>query len=229
MSKTACITGCSRGIGLEFVSQLADKGWQVYAITRNPEVAELKALCEKYSNVTPLEFDITQFDKLSELETYFADKPIDLLINNAGTAGENNQIIGNVSSTNMMDVFKLNAVTPTLLCQHLLSALEKGQGKVIANITSRMGSIADNDSGGRYAYRCSKAALNAIMHSMQIDLKDKQIKVLLLHPGWVKTEMGGDQAPVTSAQSVTKMLELIDKGHDLPDSFYHFEGEVLPW
>lgn len=229
MTQSVCITGASRGIGLEFVQQLAKNNWDVYAVTRHPEAKALLTMAEQYPNVHIVQGDITNFHELSHLAKQFEGKKLDILINNAGTSGVPNQRIGQVDPENMQQVFKTNTIAPIMVCQTLLPALERGSRKLIVNITSRMGSIADNDSGGSYAYRSSKSALNAIMHSLQIDLKDKGFKVLLLHPGWVKTDMGGASALVTTEASVKKMLSLIEQANDLAEEFYHFEGEVLPW
>lgn len=228
MTKTVLITGCSRGIGLEFVKVYAQSGWQVYAIVResNPE---FKKLLEKYSNIETITFDVTSFQEYEKLQRYFEFKAIDILINNAGIYGEKNQRIGNLNIDTLQQVFMTNTFAPILMVQTLLNAILRGSAKTIVNITSRMGSIAGNTSGKSYAYRSSKAALNAMMRSLQIDLQDKGVKVLVLHPGWVKTDMGGVDALIDTETSVKALYEVIEQAHKLPEMFYSYQKELLPW
>ncbi|MCS5709304.1 SDR family oxidoreductase [Candidatus Berkiella cookevillensis] len=228
MTKAILITGCSRGIGLEFVKVYAQLGWQVYAIVRksNPE---FEKLVEKYSNIETITFDVTHFQAYEKLKKYFETKTIDVLINNAGIYGDQDQSIGNLNIDALQKVFMTNTFAPILMTQTVLDAILRGSTKTIVNITSRMGSIADNTSGQYYAYRSSKAALNAMMRSLQIDLQDKGVKVLVLHPGWVKTDMGGLNALIDTETSVKALYEVIEQAHKLPEMFYSYQKELLPW
>lgn len=228
MQHTILITGANRGLGLEFVRQYSQDGYHVFACCREPKKAEaLNNLDDQ--NVTVVELDVTNFTQLQEVSESLANQPIDIVLNNAGIYGNRNQVIGAIDPQDMEQVLKTNCVAPAMLAQAFLPHLQKGQEKVLANITSRMGSIADNTSGKSYAYRASKAALNALMHSMQYDVSEFGIKVLLLHPGWVKTDMGGESAAVHPKDSIQGMRELIAKAHELEGEFYHFEGYTLPW
>lgn len=228
MSKAILITGCSRGIGLEFVKIYAQLGWQVYAIVRKNN-AEFKKIAEKYSNIETITFDVTHFQDYEKLKKYFETKTIDILINNAGIYGEQNQTIGNLNIAALQQVFMTNTFAPILMIQTVLNAILRGSTKTIVNITSRMGSIADNTSGQYYAYRSSKAALNAMMRSLQVDLQEKGVKVLVLHPGWVKTDMGGEDALIDVETSVKGLCDVIEQAHDLPEMFYSYQKELLPW
>lgn len=229
MAKSVLITGGNRGIGREFVEHYAKQGDKVYVVLRNPNAPAIQELVNQYKNIEIIELELTDFNDYSKLETYFKDRPIDVLINNAGISGERNQTIGHFSPENFENVIKINTIAPVMMIQTLYPALQKGEDKVIVNITSRMGSIADNDSGKSYAYRSSKAALNCVMRSLQIDVAKDGFKVLLLHPGWVKTDMGGENALLDTKTSVQHMCKLIDSAHELPDLFYHCEGQPLPW
>lgn len=229
MANTVLITGGSRGIGLSFVEYYANKGWQVITTIRSQPSQGLQDLLNQYQNIETLECDVTDFKRYDTLAKRFQDDALDVLINNAGIMGEQGQKMGQYDPFNQQQVFLTNATAPMMIAQTVYPALLQGEKKVIANITSRMGSIADNTSGARYAYRSSKAALNAMMRSCQIDVADDGVKILLLHPGWVQTDMGGKDATLTPKESVQHMCKLIDKAHELPEIFYHFKGEPLPW
>lgn len=229
MEKSVLITGGNRGIGLEFIKTYAKLNWQLVVALKNPDSPSIQSLKNEYKNIETIQLDVTNFSDYSKLENYFKNRSLDLLINNAGISGKSDQTIGQVDHHNLQHVFATNTFAPMLVAQAVFEALSKGKGKVIANITSKMGSIADNTSGRSYAYRSSKAALNAMMRSLQIDIQDKGFKVLLLHPGWVKTDMGGEDALTDTSTSVKGMLKLIEQAHELPDQFYDFQGQVVPW
>lgn len=229
MEKRVFITGGNRGIGLEFVKYYATQRWNVVVATRHPTSESMLALQAQYNNLQTIQLDVTDFGQYDQLEQYFQDKPIDLLINNAGISGMPGQTIGHVNADNLQHVFSVNTFAPIMLIQSLLPALLKGNEKTIVNITSKMGSIADNTSGRSYAYRSSKTALNAIMRSLQIDIQDQGVKVLLLHPGWVKTDMGGPEALIDTKTSINGMIKVIEQAHTLPDQFYDYQGQVIPW
>lgn len=229
MNKSILITGANRGIGFEFLQHYAKEGWEVFAVVRNTEQEHFKNLVSQFENITPIQLDVADFSNYTILENIFKNRSLDVLLNNAGTSGEKNQTIGNINAENFQNVLTINTIAPIMLTQTLYSALQKGQEKLIVNITSRMGSIADNTSGRSYAYRTSKAALNCLMHSLQIDIENEGFKVLLLHPGWVKTDMGGDNAAIDCKTSIEAMCQLIAKAHTLPEQFYHYEGKTLPW
>lgn len=221
------ITGANRGIGLEFVKQYTSRGERVLAGCRNPEKAKkLKRLLPTNHIIF---LDLADSNSISESVTIIKQHftHLHLFINNAGIMGER----GNSKSINqedMLDTYSVNAVGPVILTKQLKSLLVSGS-KVV-NITSLMGSIADNESGGYYAYRMSKAAQNMASKNLYLELRKKRIIVLALHPGWVRTDMGGIVAPLSVKKSVNSMIDVIDdaKSHQ-SGQFLRYNGEVLPW
>lgn len=226
---TLLITGANRGLGLEFCKQYLKDGWQIYATCRNPEQAdELQQLSGDSLKVFQL--DVTKPDEIKQLATSLEKKPIDMLINNAGIMGERRINFGNLSVDNLLSVFHINAIGPLKVIEAFIPNLQQGANKLVVTISSRMGSIADNTSGYHYAYRMSKAALNQAMKSAAIELADKNIKVISLHPGWVKTDMGGERADKTIPDSVSEMRSVINGADELQSGgLYAYDGSIIPW
>jgi NAD(P)-dependent dehydrogenase (short-subunit alcohol dehydrogenase family) len=225
--KTAFITGANRGIGLEFVKQLKEKGYYILGACRHPEnEQELNALADEL-----FQLDVTNDTDITLLKQNLDNRPIDLLVNNAGTSGEQGVTIGNVDRTNFMNVLNTNCISVVKLSDALLPNLEASEDKSILVISSRMGSISDNERGRSYAYRSSKAALNCVMRSFAIDVKDKGIKVMLIHPGWVKTAMGGPDALVDVQTSVAGMLEQAEQhfSESNAEVLRRFDGDIIAW
>lgn len=224
---TILITGASRGLGLEFVRQYATDGDRVIAACRHPESATgLRAIKGDIRTVT---LDIGDAGSVRALAETLGSEPIDVLINNAGVYGKA-QTLGKMDYAAWEDVFRINTIGPTQLTDTLVPNLTAGKRKLVVCITSLMGSIADNTSGGYYAYRSSKAGLNAVVKSLSIDLKPRGIAAVVLHPGWVKTDMGGANAPLEPKESVGGMRSVIAK-LGLKDSgrFFDYHGKELPW
>jgi len=212
MAKTVVVTGSNRGIGLEFVKQFSELGDQIFACCRQPEQAkDLLQLAQKNPRITLLPLDVTDLNSIQHLAKALVNQPIDWLINNAGTSGQSGVTIGNIDSANFLNVFHTNCLGAIQVADALLPNLRLGKEKLLLNISSRMGSISDNTSGRSYAYRSSKAALNAVMRSFAIDVADEGIYVGLFHPGWVSTDMGGQDAPVTAQEAVTGMLQVVSR------------------
>ncbi len=225
--KNALITGANRGIGLEFVRQLKNKGYYVFGCCRNPEKAkELHSLADEV-----IQLDVTRDDDIASLKQKLNNRPIDLLVNNAGTSGERGVTIGNIDRENFINLININCIGVVKLSDALIPNLQASEEKNILVVSSRMGSISDNDSGRSYAYRASKTALNCVMRSFAIDVKDKGIHVMLIHPGWVKTDMGGVNALIDVQTSVTGMLkqakEQFSTSH--AEVLHRFDGEVIAW
>lgn len=223
----AIVTGANRGIGFEFTKQLVARGTHVVAACRKPSEALTSLAAEsdgKVEVVTGIE--VTSAEAHGRLHGLFAERPLDLLVLNAGILRPTRLDALNPEAIKAQ--FEVNAVAPLLMAGALHDRMPSGSK--LALITSRMGSIADNDSGGSYGYRMSKAALNAAGKSLAIDLKEKGIAVGLLHPGWVQTEMTGKTGHVTPTESAAGLLERID-GLTLESSggFVHMNGESLPW
>lgn len=229
MQKRVLITGANRGIGLEFARQYAAEGWRVHACCRQPEAAA--ALRELDGTGVQLHrLDLTSPGAIDALAQALRSEPLDLLLNNAGTYGAGASQFGQLQEQAWLETLHINTLAPLLMAQAFLPHLEAGTGRTIATLTSRMGSIGDNSSGGSYAYRSSKAALNAALASLAIDLAPREIKVLLFHPGWVRTDMGGPSATLEPASSAQRLRTLIT-GATPDDSgrFIDIDGSTIAW
>ncbi len=226
----ALITGANRGIGLEHVRQLLARDWTITAAVRDPEAAtDLKALDPGDGRLRIEAYDATDLGAAKALKAKVTG-PLDILFANAGIMGPSDQQFGTAASERFMDTLRTNALAPLALVEAFADQVADSQLKVIALQSSRMGSIADNDSGGRYAYRASKAALNAVGKSLSVDLKEKGITVLVLHPGWVRTDMGGPNGNLTVSECVEGQLDLIARANPAMNGrFFHVSGEDLPW
>jgi len=223
---SAFITGANRGIGLEFVRQYAAAGWRVHAACRDAALAT--ALDSIEGDVTVHALDVADDSQIEALARNLKDKPIDLLINNAGILDDDR--FGQTDTATWLRAFRVNCIAPLHLLERLAPNLERGKLKRAVALTSRMGSITDNGSGGDYIYRSSKAALNAAMKSAAIDLRSRGIVVAVLHPGWVKTDMGGPHAAVDVRTSVSGLRSVIDS-LSLKETgrFFSYDGKELPW
>ncbi len=219
--KHVVITGANRGIGLELSRHYNAEGWKVTGVCRetSPELV-------KYAALVIEAVDVTHKDSLKRLVAALRGQTIDLLINNAGVLHDD--ILGSLDIDSLRLQMEVNAFAPLLICEALLPNLKAGSK--IANITSRMGSIGDNDSGGRYGYRASKAAFNAFGRSLAIDLKERGIAVAQLHPGFVKTRMVDYAGIITTEESVAGLTARISALNlENTGSFWHCNGEELPW
>jgi NAD(P)-dependent dehydrogenase (short-subunit alcohol dehydrogenase family) len=219
------LTGASRGIGLEFVRQLSPKEHQILAACRHPEQArELQELAQASAGRVRVITADVEDERAPQLLAAEAEKmgSIDLLINNAGTYPEGESV------ADFEQGFRVNAIAPYLITQRLLPFLKKSKHPKALYLTSMMGSIADNTSGGSVAYRASKTALNMMVRCLTIDVP--WLTTVLMHPGWVKTRIGGPNALISTAESVQGMLRVVD-GLKLEDSgaYLDYEGDGLPW
>ncbi|QJQ94312.1 MULTISPECIES: SDR family oxidoreductase [Halomonadaceae] len=218
---TVLITGANRGVGLALAQHYHQAGWKVIGVCRSPS-SELADIAERVID----DIDITQEAQVARLAAELDGSALDLLINNAGLLRD--ESLGELNFDSIREQMEINAYGPLRVTEALLPLVAKG-GK-IANITSRMGSIADNDSGGRYGYRASKAALNAFGRSLAMDLKPRGIAVAQLHPGFVKTRMvnfGGQISPEEAAAGIAARIEELTLENS--GSFWHSNGETLPW
>lgn len=224
------ITGANRGLGLEFTRQYLQQGWSVIACCRQPEQAnELKLLANNKLHIYQL--DVTNFEQIDALAHEFTGQPIEIVLSNAGIYGDTqDDSFGQLNYQNWQATLHINTMAPVKLAEALLPNLQLAkQAKLIA-ITSQMASISDNKSGGNILYRSSKAALNAAMKSLAIDLKSANIAVGILHPGWVKTDMGGENALIYPEQSIAGMRQVIEQLNlNNSGTFYNYRGEILPW
>lgn len=219
--QTVLITGANRGIGLALCKTYVAQGWNVIAVCRNasPELTETGAR-------VIAGIDVTDQHALNNLADTMTGKKLDLLINNAGIL--QSETLGNLDYASIEHQFKVNAIAPLRVTEALLGNLQ--QGSKVAFITSRMGSIADNSSGGYYGYRMSKAALNAAAMSLTRDLHPRGIAVAILHPGFVQTAMvnyGGDISADESAKRLSQRIAELSP--DNSGGFWHSNGDELPW
>lgn len=246
--KSILITGCNRGIGLGLIKHLIQRPGSlkfVFGTYRNPDTAqELKELVSKSDKVLLYQLDIRQFEEYKGLYEYVskitAGEGLNVLVNNAGVSSKFTRV-NLVKSEQMTENLLTNAVAPLMLSKALLPLLKEASTQnsslplgvnraAIINISSILGSIAKNDQGGFYPYRTSKAALNAITKSLSIDLKNDGILVTSLHPGWVKTDMGGANAALTVDSSVKAILDTLNTLNDKHNgAFIQYDGTELPW
>ena len=226
------ITGTSRGIGLEFVRQCVEKQWRIFACCRHPQQAEALLGVARLNpdRISVHVVDMNELATIQALAYELRNEAIDILINNAGVYGPDNNGFGNVDVSGWQQTLLVNSIAPMKMVEALKENLMLGSGRTVACLSSKMGSMDDNGSGGSYIYRSSKAALNAVVKSLSIDLASEAIKVVALHPGWVKTDMGGPNAEISTRESVRQMLDTI-VGLQAADSgrFIDIDGSDIPW
>ncbi|ETI54981.1 hypothetical protein L917_02095 [Phytophthora nicotianae] len=230
-AKTVLITGSTRGIGLEFAKHFTKAGWKVIGVARNGSTAkELKSL----SPLKVISFDCTDEKSIVQAAQELEGIPIDLLINNAGIF-----MGGGLKTTTkemLMRQFEVNTVGPFLVTRALLPNLKLAakkngsDGALVVTVSSQMGSITGNKDGGNYSYGASKAAVNMVNSSLAIDLKKDNIAAIVVHPGYVVTDLTGGLGDVKTDESVRGMTRVIDKV-TMADTgkFFHFQGHEMPW
>jgi NAD(P)-dependent dehydrogenase (short-subunit alcohol dehydrogenase family) len=229
--KTVLITGANRGIGLEHARSFAVKGWQVFATARSPSDAdELNALAKSHAGrFKVFAYDAADSESAAALKSSLGDNPIDILLANAGASTEKSQTFGSVDVDDTLDLIRVNSLAPLKLAEALADNVAGSERKVIAFQSSQLGSIG-NSSGGSYAYRISKAALNMAAKCVAADLGSRGVIVVALHPGWVKTRMGGSGAPLTAEQSVAGQQRLLERLTTADSGrFFNYDGTQLPW
>jgi len=226
------ITGANRGIGLEFARQYVSDGWQVYAACRDPDSAsELRRLADGSShNLKVMALDVTNPSSIKAAAAELDGQPIDLLINNAGVMGARDQTIGNIDYDAWAKVLDANTMGPMRVSEAFVDHVARSQRKLIITLTSGMGSLTDNSSGGSIAYRSSKAAVNMVMRSLAIDLAPRGITCVVVNPGWVRTDMGGRHATLTATDSVKRLRRLIETlGPAQSGKFFNYDGHEYAW
>lgn len=222
------ITGAGRGIGLELTQQLCAAGERVTAIVRSPDRAvKLKELSRKSKFLKILQADVTKDIDIAAAATQLKGLEVNVLINNAGIYLEDG-VLPELDLKMVEETFQVNVLGPIRTTKMFLPNLLKATQPIIVNISSQMGSIDDNGSGRSYAYRMSKAALN--MFTKNLSLEFPRAIVLALHPGWVKTDMGGSSAPTEPKDSVAGLLNVIKSAQfENSGSFLNFKGEKIEW
>jgi NAD(P)-dependent dehydrogenase (short-subunit alcohol dehydrogenase family) len=237
---TVLLTGAGRGLGLEFVRQYAADGWTVLAGVRDParapELATLVTAAQGRIRVEVL--DVADHSSIEALARAFAGLPVDVLINNAGTMGVQSfagrgmeaQRFGQSDYEDWIHTFRVNALGAMRMAEAFADQVAASAQKKIVTLTSVIASIGSNNLGGLYAYRSTKAAANAIMKSMALDLARRGIIAVPLHPGWAQTEMGGPNAPIRPQHSVAGLRQVIaGLTKEKSGRFWQWDGKELPW
>ena len=224
------VTGANRGIGLELVSQYLADDWQVYGCCRRPELAtELTGLATN-SALSIHQLDVGNPDSVKKLALALSEQSIDLLINNAGIYGGERQSFGDIDYAQWTRVLEVNTLGPYRVSTALANPVGNSEQRLIVNVSSAMGSIERYTTGGHYIYRSSKAALNMVTVNLAHDLRSRGITVLSVHPGWVRTDMGGSSADISPRTSAAGLRQLISNA-TIKDSgrFFSWDGSALPW
>jgi len=226
---TVLVTGANRGLGYEFVKQYSENKFDVFACCRNVnEAKKLKELAEISVNIKIYELDVGNVKTIKSLSQQLKNEKIDVLINNAGIY--RSSTVGNINYDEWIESFKVNTIAPYQIVENFLEQIINSDLKKVVSITSKMGSIDDNTSGGSYIYRSSKTALNSMMRSLTHDLKNQGVATLTLHPGWVRTDMGGPGGWINSIESVQGMIKQIDKlTIDDSGKYLDYAGKTINW
>jgi NAD(P)-dependent dehydrogenase (short-subunit alcohol dehydrogenase family) len=225
------VTGANRGLGLGLARAYAARGDEVWATARKPsEAVELQALSrDSAGKVRVHELDVRSDEQARALAAAIGDAPVDVVINNAGVSGKWSTSLQTFDAEEALRCFDVNALGAIRVTRALLPNLRAARGKIV-NVTSLMGSIADNSSGRGYAYRMSKAALNMATRNIAHEVKGFGGIALALHPGWVKTEMGGEGAPEEIRDAVARIVGTIERASaESSGKFWHAKGNELPW
>ena len=229
---TVLVTGANRGLGLEFARQYAADGWRVHAACRAPNDAKdlQKAAAGSGGRVHLLALDVTDTTSVRSAAGALGGEAIDVLVNNAGVGGPRNERLGRLDYAAWERVLDVNTLGPMRVIEAFVDNVAKSREKKIVTITSGMGSIADNTSGGAYAYRTSKAAVNMVVKSLSLDLAPRGIVCVVMNPGWVRTDMGGPRGTLSPQDSIRAMRGVIaalkpgDTG-----KFFNYNGKSYPW
>lgn len=230
--RVVLVTGANRGLGLEFVRQYAAEDWVVLAACRAPQAAkELQELAAgSNGRVRIVEMNVTDSASVKAAASELKDEAIDLLLNNAGVHGPPKGGLGKIDYEAWKKVLDANTLGPMRVAEAFVENVARGKGKRIITITSGMGSIEDNKSGGSYTYRSSKAAVNMAMKSLSIDLAPRGITCVVLNPGWVRTDMGGPNGKLAPAESIAAMRFVIATiKPDDSGTFLNWDGRNYPW
>lgn len=220
---TVLITGCDTGLGRAFAQQYARDGWTVWATYRDPA----NAITD--DRIRHAALDVTAFAQFDALRAQVGAQPIDLLISNAGIGLDIGKL-GELQFDYVQRMLSVNLVGALKLVETFVDNVAASDLRRIVLVTSRMGSIESNLSGGHYGYRASKAGLNAVGRSLAIDLYPRGVAVTMIHPGWVSTQGGGAQAPMDADESVASMRNVVARmGNHETGSFVSYDGRSLPW
>lgn len=222
---TVLVTGANRGIGLEYARQFAAKGYRVIGTARDPaDAKELSAVADRVESL-----DVTSAESVAALATRLRGVPVDILVNNAGVFDRKDVTVDKVDFAMMEQTLAVNTLGPLRVTQALLPNLRAGKRRTVVNMSSQLGSI-EGSNGRWYAYRASKAALNQVNKTMSAELATEGFVCVVLHPGWVRTDMGGPGATYSPEESVRGLVAVIEKlGPADNGRFYDFKGNPIPW
>ncbi len=227
------VTGASRGMGLEWVRLCGERGWRVYATCRDPfEAGELRRLDEQLDTVSLHKLDVTDPAQIATLARTLPNASIDVLLHNAGVwyDWEPTQRVGKLNFETWEETWRVNVLGVARITDALLEQVARSDLRLVVGITNEMGCVSNISSPGSYAYRASKAALNAMLHGMSHELRKRNVGVLLLHPGWVRTKLGGESASLSPAEAVEAMLERI-AGFTMEQTgrLFNYRGREIKW
>lgn len=228
---TILVTGANRGLGLEFTRQYAAEGWTVHACCRDPAGAgNLNGIAAAQRNVTVQKLDVADFDAIGRLAKTLNGEPIDVLLNNAGVGGGDRQEFLNDDFEMWSRTFRINTMAPLRMTEAFAGHVANSEHKVVVIISTMMASMTGDVSGGMHLYRTSKAAVNMVMRLLSADLEERGITTFCLHPGWVRTDMGGRQAPLSPEESIAGIRRVIAAaGPETNGRFMTWDGKELPW
>jgi NAD(P)-dependent dehydrogenase (short-subunit alcohol dehydrogenase family) len=225
------ITGANRGIGLELTRSFARDGWRVFACCRNPApTGELHNLATRNTNISIHQLEVTDPAQITGLAVELKSETIDILFNNAGIYGPEKQGFGDTDKDGWLETFYTNSIAPMMISEAFVELVASSKLRIIAAMGSVMGSIAENSSGNHYAYRTSKSAVHMVIKGLSCDLKERGIITVALHPGWVRTGMGGPEAPLgaeASAEGLKKVL--LGLSADESGCLIDFSGDKRAW
>lgn len=229
-TRTALIVGASRGLGLGLTQEFVSRGWRVIATARWPDTSHaLTAAAREFVGHMMIEpLDILEPSQVDELSQRLENEVLDLLLLNAGISGDRDQSVDTVTEEALAHIMLSNAIAPMRVARRLAPLVKRGG--TVAFMSSRMGSLAANETGGMDLYRASKAALNSLTRSFVATVaKERDLRVLTLHPGWVRTDMGGPDAPLSIEESVQGLADLLELGATKDHRFLDYAGEEVPW
>jgi NAD(P)-dependent dehydrogenase (short-subunit alcohol dehydrogenase family) len=232
VQQTILITGANRGIGLALTREFAGRGWRVIATCRRPEAADAlrETAAGQAASIRIERLDVTDPEQISELAGKLQEESIDILFNNAGAGGSDREKFGNIDEKLWLEIFRINTIAPLKIAEAFIRQVAGSGRRIIATMGSSMGSISDNSSGGYYTYRTSKAAVHMVVKNLAIDLRREGIIAVVLHPGWVQTEMGGAGATLSPEMSAAGLYQVLTS-LEAEDSgkFFDYLGRELPW
>lgn len=243
--KTALITGAYKGLGLEWCRQLGKRGYKVILTARNLDKARAAAdrLCGEGLNVSPMAVDVADEAQIADLAVRVKSvcKHLDVLVNNAGINSKDNpdqSVVGKstylaeLDPQEVLNHLHINSIAPILMVKHFRNLLKQSPKPIVVSISSWLGSITlKNSSRGHYSYCTSKAALNMMNRALSIELRDEGIIAVVVNPGWVQTDMGGQTADLTPEQSVGGLIDNVMANLSIEDTgqFYQWDGTTHPW